>query len=71
MITVKFYCVVSNNGDGSASPLFYADRKTAQKACVAEESTGEAFSDLMPQKITLEFSDRGKLLNPDEVPDYD
>lgn len=71
MVTVKFYCVVVNNGDGSASALYYGHKKAAQLACEAEEKAGEAFTDNEPEEVTLKFDDDGTLLNPSEVRNFD
>jgi len=71
MITVKFYCVISNNGDGSASAHFYGNKKAAQLAYEGEERSGEAFTDNDPEEVILKFDEDGTLLNPSEVIDYD
>jgi len=70
MIVVKFYCVVVNNGDGSASALYFGNKKTAQLACDYEEKSGEAFTDNKPEKITLKFNEKGMLLNQSAIRDY-
>jgi len=70
MIEVKFYSLVVNNGDGSASVLFFADRETAQIACDYEEKSGDAFTENEPLEETLRFDEKGKLLTPDSVRDY-
>lgn len=71
MAKVKFYYVVGNNGDGSATAYFYTDMETAQKAANVEEKSGEGFTDNDPQEVNLEFSDKGKLLTPsDMIEDY-
>ncbi len=62
--------VTQDNGDGSASTLFFADEETAQLACDKMEKGGDAFSDNEPNKQTLAFNEKGKLLNTDAVPDY-
>jgi len=67
MIEVKFYYVISNNGDGSATAYFYADKKTAEAAADVEEKSGEGFTDNDPREVILKFSDKGKLLNPSEM----
>lgn len=41
-VTVRFAVYVNNNGDGSASPLFFATKKQAE---VAAEPDGERFCD--------------------------
>ena len=66
---VKFYSIIVSNGDGSASVLLYADKKTAEKAEKIEEDSGEAFTDNEPVHHILKFDDTGKLLNPDELPE--
>lgn len=67
--TVKFYCIITNNGDGSAGALFYPDKETAQLAYDVEQSNGEAFTDNEPVKVILKFNDKGRLLNQDPIPD--
>ncbi len=67
MRTVLFYSLVANNGDGSASVLYFSNETAAMKAYGVEERTGEHFSDGRPTLETLEFSDDGELLNPDEA----
>lgn len=71
MITVKFYCVISNNGDGSASAHFYGNKKSAELAWEAEEKSGEGFTDNEPEEVILKFDEDGTLLNPSAVIDYD
>ena len=62
------YYIVGNNGDGSATPYFYADEKTAKKAYRIEENNGEGFTDNDPIRKILVFDSVGKLSNPDRLP---
>lgn len=70
MRTVTFYSLVVNNGDGSGSVLYFSNETDAMKAYQYEEKQGEHFTDGEPILETLEFSDKGVLLNPDEMRDW-
>lgn len=60
---VRVYYFVDNNGDGSASPLFFS---TFEEALAYEEAMDEACGDNFtegPGSADLEFDDEGQLLN--------
>jgi len=70
MRKVTFYSLVVNNGDGSASVLYFANKEMAKEAYKAEEDFGEHFSDGEPVEEHLNFTEDGILLTPDKPRDY-